>query len=80
MCVCAGWRVEFGFCLYCCVFIYGSRVKLEICVIFFSENKALDSFLATLYTSFLSVHDKKMNQQILKVKQAMQVFFLMSVA
>ena len=62
-----------------CVHIWEPCKIRDLCN-FFSENKALDSFLATLYTSFLSVHDKKMNQQILKVKQAMRVLFLMSVA
>ena len=66
---------SFGFCLYYCVFIYGSRVKLGTCVIF-PENKALDFFLATLYTSFMSVRDKRTNQKILKVKRAMRFYFL----
>ena len=66
-------------CIVVCSYM-GDLCKIRDLCNFFSENKALDSFLATLYTSFLSVHDKKMNQQILKVKQAMRVLFLMSVA
>ena len=58
-----------------CVFLYGSGVKLRICIIF-SREQSIRLFLATFYTSFLSVRDKKTNQQILKVKRAMRFYFL----